>query len=156
MTALTADISRSRKILPTALNVVPAKGDKIFYGGSILCRNSSGLGVPGTDTAGLRVLGIVTQPMNTTGLADGSYGYGDALLRCVQYDQTGEWAIAITGSDVPKVDGLAFLVDDNTVTADAPGVGATSVNGIIVGRFTRPAQAPNTWFVNILYRGVEQ
>ena len=46
MTALTASVSRQRKILPIALNLAPSKGNKVFYGGALLCRDSAGLALP--------------------------------------------------------------------------------------------------------------
>lgn len=154
MTALAKNATRPHKVHPRNVNIVPADAGKVFYVGAFICREAAtALAIPATDTAGLVPLGVVVESMfptdndkaltaaldNTTG-ADGSIDSDGEGTRCVRYDQSGEYAFAITGA-TPKVGAAAYLHDDNLV-------GVTSTNLVKAGVFTRPG--PNgTWFVDI-------
>ena len=154
MTALAKNVMRPHKVHDRNINIVPADAGKVFYVGAFICREAgTGVAIPATDTAGLVPLGVVVESMfptdndkaltaaldNSTG-ADGSIDADGEGTRCVRYDQTGEYAFAITGS-TPKVGQNAYLHDDNLV-------GVTSSNLVKAGVFTRPG--PNgTWFVDI-------
>lgn len=154
MTALAKNVMRPHKVHPRNINIAPADAGKVFYVGAYICREAAtAVAIPATDTAGLVALGVVVESMfptdpdkaisaaldNTLG-ADGSIDADGEGTRVVRYDQTGEYAFAITGT-TPKVGQKAYLHDDNTV-------GITSTNLVCAGVFTRPG--PNgTWFVDI-------
>ncbi|HVF61668.1 MAG TPA: hypothetical protein VNJ70_17820 [Thermoanaerobaculia bacterium] len=163
MPPLAKSIVRQHKVHERKLNVAPADAGKVFWVGAYLVREAAtGLAIPGVDAAGVKPLGVVVENEfdSLTGLAhlDNTLGADGVLTgrtseRVVKYDQTGEFAYAVTGAATPKVQDPAYLVDDNTVTAVAPGVGQPSVNGIIAGHFTRPAPAGG-WFIDISRRGI--
>jgi hypothetical protein len=164
MAAMTKNVSRQHKAHQREINIAPVNAGSVIYVGAYLCREAAtGVVVPGADTAGLVPLGVVVEQMfpddadanltsaldNTSG-SDGSItvSFGlDEAVRCVRYDQAGEYAYAIeTGT--PKVGDNAYVVDDNTVQ---PGV---TTNRIIAGWFTRPAPSGG-WFVDISKRGID-
>lgn len=160
MTALAKNKSREHKAHERQMNVVGANAGETFYvGGYLLREAATGLGTL-VIAAGNVPLGIIAEPMfpddpdKTINYAlDNSVGgdgvvatLDDGCLRCLRYDQRGEYAFAVEAG-TPKVGAPAFLVDDNTVTATA------SATGIIAGVFTRPAPGGG-WFIDIAKRGV--
>jgi hypothetical protein len=164
MTQLAANYVRERKLGELNLNVAPADAGKKFYVGAFICREAAtAVVIPGTDAAGLVPLGVVlrqpypddpdaslTSALDNTSGADGVLTSGPSATRdrLVQYAQDGEWAFKV-GSGTPKVGGIAYLVDDNTVQV------AATTNGIIAGRFTRPSfRDADHWFVDIGKAGV--
>lgn len=163
MPPLTKSLVRQHKVHERHLNVAPADAGKVFWVGAYLVREAAtGLAIPGVDAAGVIPLGVVVENEmdSLTGAAhlDNTLGADGALTgstseRVVKYDQVGEHAFAVTGVAVPKVGDPSYLVDDNTVTAVAPGAGQPSVNGIIAGHFTRPAPVGG-WFIDISRRGI--
>lgn len=157
MTALAKNVQRPHKVHPRDINIAPVNAGSKIYVGAILCREAAtGVVIPAADTAGLIPLGVVVESMfpsdpdlaltsafdNTSG-ADGTISADGEGTRVVRYDQTGEYAFAITGT-TPKVGQAAYVHDDNLV-------GITSTNLVKIGEFTRPG--PNsTWFVDISKR----
>lgn len=157
--ALSANKIRKNKLHERAINTAPVNAGSKIYVGAYLCREAaSGVVIPGADAAGLVPLGVVVEPLfpddpdlaisaaydNTNG-ADGAVT-GSSAVRSVNYDQRGEYLFALdSGSDTPKVGGLAFLADDDEVST-------TSTHGVIAGVFTRPG--PGGWFVDVGKRGV--
>jgi hypothetical protein len=159
---------REHKLHERALNIAPANAGDVFFVGAYLVREAATvLATPGVDAAGVVPLGVVVEAMfpddpdfsrtahldNTAG-ADGIVEGGpERVERAVRYDQIGEYAFPLDpASDPPKVGSPAYLVDDDTVAAQA-GVGEPSVNGIIAGHFTRPAPHGG-WFIDIARRGI--
>lgn len=158
--ALSANKIRKHKLHERAINTAPVNAGSKIYVGAYLCREAaSGVVIPGADAAGLVPLGVVVEPLfpddpdlaisaaydNTNG-ADGAVT-GSSAVRSVNYDQRGEYLFALdSGSDTPKVGGLAFLADDDEVST-------TSTHGVIAGVFTRPGEGGG-WYVDIGKRGV--
>lgn len=164
MTVLAKNLLRQHKAHQREINIAPVNAGSVVYVGAYLCREAAtGVVVPGADTAGLVPLGVVVENMfpddaqgaslsaaldNTSG-SDGAItvsGGLDEAVRCVRYDQVGEYAFAVQ-SGTPKVGDVAYLYDDNTVDT------AATTNGIIAGHFTRPAPSGG-WFVDISKRGL--
>jgi hypothetical protein len=164
MTALAKNYARPHKLHERAVNLAPVNAGSKIYVGAYLCREgASGVVVPGADTAGLVPLGVVVESMfpddpdlarvaaydNTNG-ADGTVD-GDEGQRAVRYDDAGQYAFVVSAG-TPVVDAVAYLVDDNTVSANA------TTNSIVAGIFKRPA--PNGpsgavfWYVDIARRGL--
>lgn len=160
MTQLAKNKSREHKVHERQLNIVGANAGETFYvGGYLLREAATGLGTK-VLAAGNVPLGVITEQMfpddpdkalncaldNSAGNDGVVSPLDDGCLRCLRYDQRGEYAFAVSAG-TPKVGAPAFLVDDNTVTAVA------SATGIVAGTFTRPA-AGGGWFIDIAKRGV--
>lgn len=160
MTALAKNKSREHKVHERQMNIVGANAGETFYTGGYLLREAAtGLGTK-VVAAGNVPLGVITEQMfpddpdkalthaldNSAGLDGVVSPVDDGCLRCLRYDQRGEYAFAVA-SGTPKVGAPAYLVDDNTVDT------AASATGISAGTFTRPA-AGGGWFIDIAKRGV--
>lgn len=157
MAPLTSNFLRPHKVHQRRTNSIPANaGEKFYTGGYVLREAATGLATK-VVAAGNVPLGVIPEPLqsddplrdidahldNTNGL-DGSNANA-TFVRCVRYDQTGEYAFAVSAG-APVVDGVAYLVDDNTVRTTDPG------HGVAAGRFTRPCaphQVAGGWFVKI-------
>jgi hypothetical protein len=157
MTVLAANFLRPHKVHQRATNAAPANaGEKFYTGGYVLREAATGV-VTKVVAAGNVPLGVTVEPLtsddplrdadahldNTNGL-DGTFTDAN-FVRCVRYDQVGEYAFAVSAG-TPKTETEAFLVDDNTVAVADPG------HGIVAGVFTRPcdpSQVSGGWFVRI-------
>lgn len=104
----------------------PAAATVKIYEGAIVCSNTSGNLVPGSDTANLSVRGVAwARADNTTGAA------GDKQVE-YQWGQVEKFAIQGSTLDASDIGKDCFIQDDQTVT-DA----ATATNDIKVGRVQR-------------------
>lgn len=146
--ALNANLIRRIKEHRQQTNESPAAAGHLFYLGAAVSLDAEGRVVPGA--LGVLAAGIVVtkkfpeQPrknhhLDTRDTEDGSW-QGDVCIHGVTYDQTGEYYFRnVIGA--PVVGGWAYLVDDDTVSADpvAPG--------IVLGEFTQ--NKDGGWYVDI-------
>lgn len=161
--ALIKNKLRQHKVHDRHMNIAPGKGGAVIYAGAYVVREAAtDFVIPGADLAGVVPLGVVGERMfsddpdrdllahlDNTGLPDGVVT-AIGSERAVRYDQAGEWLFAVAGAAVPRVGDPAYLVDDDTVSAEN-GAGLAAVNGVIAGHFTRPG--PGGWFIDISRRG---
>lgn len=149
MAPLTASKQRTSKVLDSQYLAVPVNAGSVIFAGAIVCREAaSALGVPGADTAGLVPLGVAVDELDNTNGADGEVNGADGV-RYVRVDVQGEYEFPLEeGSTTPLPDGFAYIVDDDTVSADA------TTNELILGKFTRPGP-DGGWFVDIERRPID-
>jgi len=143
MPPLTSDVHRMHSVHQPQFLPVPVQAGARIFLNAIVCTGADGLGVPGEDTAGLRVQGVAWKAFDNTLGADGTLGdtfNGFGAARFVEVDSQGEWEFAFTGV-APKPGDSAFVVDDDTVTTEIS-------ESILLGKFTRPG-SPGKWFVDI-------
>lgn len=106
-----------------------AANAKIFAG-SIVCLNSSGYAVPGSDTAGLKAWGRAEENVDNTG---GANGAKTVLVR------EGVFKFAATGLTVADVGKPCFLSDDQTVSV------AATANNVFAGIIEAIDSATEPW-----------
>ena len=144
MPPLTQDTQRTWALHQPQILPLPAAAGAVLYVGALVATIGSGRAVPASDTAGLVVQGVCREGLNNANGAAGTLGttadYTDAV-RFVRVDAQGEWLFQVVGGS-PKPGGIAYVVDDNTVSA------AFTDNNVQAGRFTRP-YGPSTWFIDI-------
>jgi len=144
MPPLTQDTQRTWALHQPQILPLPAAAGAVLYVGALVATIGSGRAVPASDTAGLVVQGVCREGLNNANGAAGSLGttadYTDAV-RYVRVDTRGEWLFNVSGG-TPKPGGIAYVVDDNTVSA------AFTDNAVQAGRFTRP-YGPSTWFIDV-------
>lgn len=143
MTALAKNAQRSHKLHNLRLVALPVKAAETIFAGALVCTDANGLAVPGADAAALTFQGVAYRGFDNAeganGVVDGSHG----SVRYCEVEQNGPWSFAVDGA-TPKAGQDAFLVDDNTVSADA------TTNSIKVGRFVEPdALSSGAWFVDV-------
>lgn len=118
--ALTADTDRnSTGILRLIVGDVAA--NVVIYRHAIVAKNAAGYIVPASDTAGLKVVGIATYKVDTTGLAAGVKKLEIA---------TGVFEVTNGGGAIVQAGkhSLCYVVDDDAVTT-----AAVATNDVIVG-----------------------
>jgi len=130
MTALAANANREVRGVGRTLRV-PVATAKHIYKGAIVAIDANGFATPGTDTAGLQVIGIAMEDVNNTG-ADG------ALF--VHVDCEREFLFTASSITQAMLGDLMVIVDDNTVD-DAAG----ATNDIAVGRLTQFVSTTSGW-----------
>jgi hypothetical protein len=134
MAALTSDIQRSVVAgKPQRLVPLPVAAGETIYNGALVCVfAASGLAAPGIDAAGLIFMGIAYRGFDN---ALGSNGDALTKQRVAEIDVATVASYDVSGS-APKAGQRAFLVDDNTVSADP------TTHNVDVGIFTGSA-SPN-------------
>lgn len=144
MSAQSGPVQRNHSMHTPHLLPLPVKASAVIYENAIVCTDANGVAVPGSDTANLVPHGVAHTGYDNTGGADGvvpadtnNFGW----LRYCQVDTVGEWEFAVSAGS-PKAGGSAFIVDDNTVSANA------TTNSLKIGTFTRPGNEGG-WFVNV-------
>ena len=161
MPQLSRNVVRESKVHQRAVNMAPAKGGGVYFTGGYLWRDGQGRALSGVPdpVEGGHPLGVLVETLypgepdkaihHHIDNADGADGVLDRYNRdrCVRYDQTGEYAFDVVGS-TPIVGAQAYVVDDNTMTADQPDP------AIVAGWFTRPSDRSDQWFVDISKRGM--
>lgn len=127
MTALTEDRNTERRD-GEIISVGVAATAKIFAG-SIVCKNSSGYAVPGSDTAGLVTLGRAEEYVDNSAGADGDKAI---LVRkgCFKFGGSG-----FTVADIGKP---LFVSDDQTVAL-------STANSVCAGIFDAFESATDVW-----------
>jgi hypothetical protein len=148
MAVLTSDTQRNEKLHRSQLLAIPVAADTAIWTGAIVCTNAAGLAVPGADAAGLAPHGVTHRGFDNRGGAAGTIPGSSNLFgaeRFVQVDTAGEWEFLVSAG-APKPGGAAFIVDDNTVSANATN------NNLKIGTFTR-AGNQGGWFVDVERRG---
>lgn len=146
MTAAAENIQRDRFHGRDLLKIAhPVNATSHIYANTIVAREAgTNVVIPAANTAGLRVCGVSLEEVDNTSGADGTYG--PPAARLVTVDADGIWPFAVDGA-TPKFDQIAYVVDDNTVSA------AVTTNGVIAGRFVRPnPQVSGEWFVDFSKR----
>jgi len=143
--ALARNIQRQLTVHDPQLVPLAVAAATTIYEGALTATNASGLAIPGADSAGITFMGIAWRGYDNSGGSAGTMG-GTAFnafdaVRYCEVDVEGEWEIKFTGT-TPKPGQLAFVVDDDTVSA------AATTNNIPCGRFTKPG-TPGYWFVDI-------
>ena len=161
--ALIKNKARKHKTpLHRELNVVPAKAGGVYFTGAYIVREAAAAtAIPGADAAGVVPLGVLVEPMfpddpdlarshhlNNAAGGDGVLTH-DTAERVLRYAQNGEWEFDVAGG-TPLAGGKAYLVDDDTVHADA----GVTANDIVAGHFTRPGTRSGAWFIDISRRGI--
>ena len=144
MPPLTQDTQRTWALHQPQILALPAAAGAVLFVGALVATNAAGQAVPASDTAGLTVQGVCREGLNNSFGAAGTLGttgdYMDAV-RFVRVDAQGEWLFNVSGG-TPKPGGIAYVVDDNTVSA------VFTNNAVQAGRFTRP-YGPSTWFIDV-------
>jgi len=161
MTQLARNYGRPHKVHDRAINIAPINaGEKLYVGGYLLREAATGLATK-VVAEGNVPLGVIVEQLfpddpdksmdeaydNTTG-SDGvlTNTLGNEVAeRCVRYDRKGEYLFLVEGG-TPKVEGLAYLVDDNTTSP------VETAEGVIAGHYTRPGPLASTWYVDIEQR----
>jgi hypothetical protein len=146
--SLSASTQRSHSAHLPRIVPIPAKASAVIWSGAIVCTDAGGVAVPGADTAGLVPQGIAWRGIDNTGGADGSIAASSTAIgsaRYVDVDDRGEWEFTVSAGS-PKVGLPAFVVDDDTVSANA------TTNSLKIGTFTRPGLSATTWFVDVARR----
>ncbi len=142
MAALTSNVQRSVVAgKPQRLVPLPVAAGQTIYNGALVCVDANDLAVAGIDAAGLVFMGIAYRGFDNALGSD-----GDALTkqRVAEIDVATIASYAIQGS-IPKAGQRAFLVDDNTVSADP------TANNVDIGIFTEPDDLQiGRWFVDHL------
>ena len=151
--ALTADVSGGRpcKAHRHQTNTTPGKSGHLFFTGAIICVDAQGRAVPGAADGAVRAAGVsVTKKfpddpgknhhLDTRTTGDGSWVRPDMCQYCVEYDEVGNYHFtSVLGA--PVVGGWAYVVDDETVSADP------TPEMIILGVFTQ--NKDGGWFVDV-------
>ena len=99
----------------------PLAAATTIYQGTLVCRNSAGNVVPGSDTAALRVAGVATEDVDN---ADGDAGDLTVNLKRGVFRFANSGSAAVDADDKGK---LCFIEDDQTVAE-------TSTHKIPAGR----------------------
>lgn len=148
---LTASKQRTAKVLDSQYLAVGVKAGEVIFAGAIVCREAAtGLAVAATDTVGLVPLGVSVDELDNTDGSDGVVNGADGE-RFVRVDVVGEKEFDLDdGSPTPKTGEFAFIVDDDTVTADS----ADTTAALILGKFTRPGP-DGGWFVDVERRPID-
>ena len=129
MAALTKDRDIGRKAGGMQAAYPVKAGAKIFAGGSV-CVDANGYAVPGSDTAGLKFVGVSRQ------YVDNTYGQnGDLVIEVWIRDIFNFEANGLTDADVGKP---VFIVDDQTVAL-------SSTNGVGIGIITEMGLGSKVW-----------
>lgn len=115
MAALTAD---RKRVATDALGGVPypVAASTTIYAGACVCVNSSGYAIAGSDTSGLRFVGIAVEQVDNS---SGSNGDLDVVCEFGQVER-GLTAASMTQATVGAI---AVISDDQTVTT---GTAATN------------------------------
>jgi len=121
MSALTKDRNTVRKDGDYA--AYPVKAGAKVYAGGIVCIDADGYALPGSDTAGLKFVGI------SRGYADNSGGADGALD--VEVWRRGCFGLAASGIARANVGDGVYVVDDQTV-----GLAAATANDVPCGRIS--------------------
>ena len=129
---LTQDVVRSHAVHTPLILAVPAKANAVLFAGAITALDA-GFAVPASDAAGLLIVGVNQTSLDNTGGANGVIvgGDGHGSERFVEVDRDGMWEFAVAGT-APVAGQNAFVVDDDTVSADA------TVNKLRLGQFIEP------------------
>jgi len=130
MSALSMDRNTVRKEGDYAAYQVKANA-KIFAGSQV-CIDSTGYAVPGSDTAGLRFVGI------SRGYADNIGGADGALS--VEVWKRGSFELAASGMTNGNIGDSVFVVDDQTV-----GLAATTTNDVTCGKISEYNSATSVY-----------
>lgn len=119
--ALTEDRNTIMKDGET-LNPEVAASTKI-YGGSIVARNSSGYAVPGSDAAGLKVMGRAEEQIDNTSGANGDETIEVRRKKAFVFKNSSTNAVTIAhvGTDI-------YVEDDETVSSSG------GTNNIVAGK----------------------
>lgn len=117
MTALDAAYDRDCK--KGDVQSIPLDGGAdVFYKGGIMCNDTSGYAVPGTDTTGYYFRGVAVETVTqATGVTDGTNE--------LRVDKVGEFEFAIATFAITDVGAIVYCIDDNTV--GLTGVGSDYV-----------------------------
>lgn len=146
MANLTKNVIRNHNVHTPQLLPLPVKAGAVLFSHAIVATDEQGLAVRGADaTSNLTIQGVAYKPFDNRDGQDGLLtGFGDPWVaaRYVQVDQVGEWELAVSGNTPPLPGRAAYVVDDDTVTAD------DTVHNYQLGRFTRPGD-DGGWFVDI-------
>ena len=118
MAALTKDRNTVRKEGQYAAYPVKA-GAKIFAGG-LVCVGADGYAVPGSDTAGLKFVGV------SRGYVDNAAGADGAVK--VEVWRRGCFELSASGMVLANVGDAVYVVDDQTV-----GLAAAATNDVKCG-----------------------
>ena len=132
MTALTHD--RSTEYSLGDLLAVPVAAGEHIYGGSMVCLNAAGYAVPAADASGLVLAGVAVQGADNAGGADGDAGV--IVRRRGRYHFKCQSAL-----DQSAMGANVYVVDDQTVTADAADV----THEVAAGVVDRVEDADNCW-----------
>ena len=119
MSALTKDRNTVRKQGEYA--AYPVKGGTKIYAGSIVAMGPDGNAVPGSDTAGLKFLGISREYVDNTAGADGDL--------TVTVWRRGCFELSASGMAKANVGDAVYVVDDQTI-------GLTAINNISCGKIS--------------------
>lgn len=119
MSALAKDRDTVRKEGEYA--AYPVKAGAKIYAGGIVCVGSDGYAVAGSDTAGLKFVGVARRSVDNTAGASGALTVEVWRKGCFGLAASGSMAITNVGDSV-------YIVDDQTV-----GLAATTVNDVRCG-----------------------
>jgi len=145
MTALTSDFQRAKSIHDLRLTALPVKAGSAVYTGALTCtETASGLAVPGSDSVGLTFQGVAHRGFDNSSGTDGVVDATNSTRYC-EVDDNGPYSFPIQGS-TPLAGQDAFIVDDNTVSADA------TVQNIRCGKFRQPDGLNTGWWLVDLER----
>jgi hypothetical protein len=121
MSALTKDRNTVRKQGDYA--AYPVKANAKIFAGSQVCIDSTGYAVPGSDTAGLKFMGISRGYADNTGGANGDLS--------IEVWRRGSFELTASGMTRGNVGDSVFVVDDQTV-----GLTANTTNHIPCGKIS--------------------
>ena len=130
MSALTNDRNTVRKEGDYAAYQVKANA-KIFAG-SLVCIDSTGYAIPGSDNAGLKFVGISRGYVDNTGGADGALS--------VEVWRRGSFELAASGMTSGNIGDSIFVVDDQTV-----GLASTTTNDVPCGKISEYNSATSVY-----------
>jgi hypothetical protein len=121
MSALTKDRNTVRKEGDYAS--YPVKGGSKIYAGSIVCIGADGYAVPGSDTAGLKFIGISRRYVDNTAGSNGALS--------VEVWRRGCFEMTASGMGIGNAGDSVYVVDGQTV-----GLAVTTVNDVPCGRIS--------------------
>jgi len=130
MSALTKDRNTVRKEGDYAS--YPVKGGVKVYAGGIVCIGSDGYAIPGSDTAGLKFVGVSRGYVDNTGGASGAVSAEVWKRGCFEFSASG-MVRANVGDSV-------YVVDDQTA-----GLAATTTNDVPCGRISEYNSATSVY-----------
>jgi hypothetical protein len=133
MTALNKDRNTVRK--EGGYAAYPVKAGVKIFAGSVVCIDGSGYALPGSDTAGLKFVGISRHYLDNTAGANGA--------QAVEVWRRGSFELAASGMTKANVGDQVYIVDDQTV-----GLAATTANDVPCGRINEYNSATSV-FVDI-------
>lgn len=99
----------------------PVKGGAKVYAGGMVCIGTDGYAVPGSDTAGLKFVGVARSYVDNTGGVSGAVSVEVWRKGCFSLASSGAMAISNVGDSV-------YIVDDQTV-----GLAVTTTNDVKCG-----------------------